>query len=65
MTRPSSTLRTACMLPLQLCAMTLTSHKPARLNKTDKNQGHGIYDHAMPIIILGVRAFVFREVGDR
>jgi hypothetical protein len=59
--RARHTRRTGCMLPLQLCAITLTSHKPARLN----NQGNGICDHAMPIIIPALRAFVFREVGDR
>ena len=31
----------------------------------DKDQGNGVYDHAMPIVILAFPAFVFREVGDR
>jgi hypothetical protein len=33
--------------------------------QADKDQGNGVYDHAMPIIILAFRAFVFREVGNR
>jgi hypothetical protein len=39
--------------------------KPRKTQQADKNQGNGIYDHTMPIIILNLRAFVFREVGDR
>jgi hypothetical protein len=35
-----------------------------KAQQADKSQGDGIYDHAMPIIILAFRAFVFREVGD-
>ena len=33
--------------------------------KADKDQGNGVYDHAMPVIILALRAFIFREVGNR
>jgi hypothetical protein len=39
--------------------------KARKAQQADKSQGNGIYDHAMPIIILAFRAFVFREVGDR
>jgi hypothetical protein len=39
--------------------------KACNAQQADKNQGNGIYDHAMPIVILAFRAFVFREVGDR
>jgi hypothetical protein len=39
--------------------------KARKAHQADKNQGNGIYDHAMPILILAFRAFVFREVGDR
>jgi hypothetical protein len=43
----------------------LTSQKARKAHQADKNQGDGIYDHAIPIIILAFRAFVFQEVGDR
>jgi hypothetical protein len=33
---PSSIRRTACMRSLQLCAIALTSHTPARLNRLTK-----------------------------
>ena len=36
-----------------------------RAQQADKDQGNGVYDHAMPIIILAFRAFVFLEVGNR
>jgi hypothetical protein len=39
--------------------------KARKAHQADKNQGNGIYDHAMPISILAFRALVFREVGDR
>ena len=39
--------------------------KARKAQQTDKDQGNGVYDHAMPILILVFRAFVFREVGDR
>ena len=39
--------------------------KARKADQADKNQGNGIYDHAMPIIILAFRAFIFREVGDQ
>jgi len=39
--------------------------KARKAQQADKDQGNGVYDHAMPMIILAFRAFVFREVGDR
>jgi hypothetical protein len=36
-----------------------------KAQQADKDQDNGVYDHAMPIIILALRAFIFREVGDR
>ena len=36
-----------------------------KAQQADKDQGNGIYDHAMPIIIFAFRALVFREVGNR
>jgi hypothetical protein len=39
--------------------------KARKAHQADKNQGNGIYDHAMPIIIIAFRAFVFREVANR
>ena len=39
--------------------------KARQAQQADKDQGNGVYDHTMPIIILAFRAFVFREVGNR
>ena len=39
--------------------------KARKAQQADKDQGNGVYDHAMPIIALAFRAFVFREVGNR
>jgi len=39
--------------------------KARKAQQADKDKGNGVYDHAMPMIILAFRAFVFREVGDR
>jgi hypothetical protein len=39
--------------------------KAREAQQADKDQGNGVYDHAMPILILAFRAFVFREVGNR
>jgi hypothetical protein len=39
--------------------------KARKAQQADKDQGNGVYDHAMPILILAFRAFVFREVGKR
>jgi hypothetical protein len=50
------------MIPVQLCAIILTSHKPAKINH--ENQGNRIHDHAMSIIIDAFRAFVFQEIWD-
>src|SRR6266852_3325047 len=33
--------------------------------QADENQGDGVNDHTMPILIVAFRAFVFREVWDR
>jgi hypothetical protein len=38
--------------------------KARKAHQADKNQGDGLYDHAMPIIILALGAFVFRDVED-
>ena len=35
-----------------------------KTQQADKNYGNGIYGHAMPILIIAFRAFIFREVGD-
>jgi hypothetical protein len=39
--------------------------KARKAHQADKNQGDGLYDHAMPIIILALGAFVFRDLEDR
>ena len=39
--------------------------KASKAQQADENEGHGIYEHLMSIIILTFRAFVFREAGDR
>src|SRR5262249_4602351 len=39
--------------------------KARKAQQADKDQGNDVYDHAMPILIVAFRAFVFREVGDR
>jgi hypothetical protein len=39
--------------------------KARKAQQADKDQGNGVYDHAMPIIILAFWAFVFREVSNR
>ena len=39
--------------------------KAGKAQQADKDQGNGVYDHAMPIIILACQAFIFREVGDQ
>jgi len=39
--------------------------KARHAQQADKDQGNGVYDHAMPIIILAFLAFVFRKVGNR
>jgi hypothetical protein len=36
-----------------------------KAQQADKSQSDGIYNHAMPVIILAFGAVVFREVGDR
>jgi hypothetical protein len=33
--------------------------------QADKDQGNGVHDHAMLVIILAFRAFVFRKVGNQ
>jgi hypothetical protein len=39
--------------------------KARKAQQADKDQSNGVYDHAMPIIILAFWAFVFREVSNR
>ena len=39
--------------------------KARQAQQADKDQGNGVYDHTMLIIILAFRVFVFREVGNR
>jgi hypothetical protein len=39
--------------------------KASKAQQADENEGHGVYEHPMSIIILAFRAFVFREVRDR
>jgi len=56
----SSTRRTGCMLPVQLCAIISTSHKPAKINKVTKTRAIAF----TTIIIDAFRAFVFQEVWD-
>jgi len=33
--------------------------KASKAQQADKNQGNGVYEHAMPIIILAFWAFIF------
>ena len=38
--------------------------KARKAQQADKDQGNGVYDHAMPMIILAFRAFVLSGTGE-